>query len=50
MNLDNLNLIELNAQEIQEVEGGYIGLVAALVATTGGLGLIAGAAYYYYTH
>lgn len=24
MNLDNLNLVELNAQEVEEVEGGYI--------------------------
>lgn len=23
MNLDNLNFVELNAQELQEVEGGY---------------------------
>ena len=23
MNLDNLNLVELNAQEVQEVEGGF---------------------------
>jgi hypothetical protein len=25
MNLDNLNLVELNAQEVQEVTGGGIG-------------------------
>jgi lactobin A/cerein 7B family class IIb bacteriocin len=25
MNLDNLNLVELNAQEVQEVEGGFWG-------------------------
>ncbi len=24
MNLDNLNLVELNAQEVQEVDGGFI--------------------------
>lgn len=24
MNLQNLNLVELNAQEVQEVEGGYV--------------------------
>jgi hypothetical protein len=24
MNLDNLNLVELNAQEVQEVDGGWI--------------------------
>ncbi|VXB28568.1 conserved hypothetical protein [Flavobacterium sp. 9R] len=38
MNLNNLNLVELNAQEVQEVEGGYWGLAAAAV---GGLALIA---------
>jgi lactobin A/cerein 7B family class IIb bacteriocin len=27
MNLDNLNLVELNAQEVQEVEGGFIPLL-----------------------
>lgn len=26
MNLDNLNLAELNAQEVQEVEGGILGI------------------------
>lgn len=29
MNLDNLNLVELNAQEVQEIEGGFWGYVAA---------------------
>jgi hypothetical protein len=24
MNLENLNLVELNAQEVQETEGGFI--------------------------
>lgn len=24
MNIENLNLVELNAQEVQEVEGGWI--------------------------
>lgn len=24
MNLENLNLVELNAQEVQELEGGFI--------------------------
>ncbi len=28
MNLDNLNLVELNAQEVQEIEGGFWGYVA----------------------
>jgi hypothetical protein len=27
MNLENLNLVELNAQEIQETEGGFIPLI-----------------------
>jgi hypothetical protein len=27
MNLENLNLVELNAQESQEVDGGFIPLV-----------------------
>ncbi|MCV9932280.1 hypothetical protein OIU80_08290 [Flavobacterium sp. LS1R47] len=28
MNLENINLVELNAQEVQEVEGGWIVPVA----------------------
>jgi hypothetical protein len=33
MNLENLNLIELNAQEIQETEGGFLPLlILAVVA------------------
>jgi|GEM_PF-2071476 len=32
MNLDNLNLVELNAQEVQEVEGG---ILFGLVCITG---------------
>lgn len=24
MNLENLNLVELNAQEVQEIEGGFL--------------------------
>jgi lactobin A/cerein 7B family class IIb bacteriocin len=27
MNLDNLNLVELNAQELQEIEGGFLPLL-----------------------
>jgi lactobin A/cerein 7B family class IIb bacteriocin len=27
MNLQNLNLVELNAQEVQEVEGGFLPLI-----------------------
>ena len=36
MNLQNLNLVELNAQEVQEVEGGFwaeliVGVVIGLI-------------------
>lgn len=27
MNLENLNLVELNAQEVQEIDGGFIPLL-----------------------
>jgi lactobin A/cerein 7B family class IIb bacteriocin len=27
MNLENLNLVELNAQEVQEIEGGFLPLL-----------------------
>jgi hypothetical protein len=30
MNLENLNLVELNAQEVQEVEGGVVDLIVGL--------------------
>ena len=30
MNLDNLNLVELNAQEMKEVEGGFFGFLVVL--------------------
>ena len=33
MNLENLNLIELNAQEVQEVEGGIIWVILGAIAT-----------------
>ena len=29
MNLENLNLVELNAQEKQETEGGFLGFMIA---------------------
>lgn len=29
MNLENLNLVELNAQEVQEVDGGILWAIAA---------------------
>lgn len=39
MNLENLNLVELNAQELQEVDGGIWGaIVAGAVAVGGGCG------------
>ena len=53
MNLENLNLEELNAQEVQETEGGIwpiIAAVAAAITVTAAVGLLAGEAYYYYTN
>jgi lactobin A/cerein 7B family class IIb bacteriocin len=38
MNLDNLNLVELNAQEVQNVDGGILPVILAGIS-------IAGAAY-----
>jgi hypothetical protein len=32
MSLENLNLVELNAQEVQEVEGGFLWAVGLVVA------------------
>ena len=37
MNLENLNLVELNAQEVKEVEGGVIGIDDVLLAVGAGL-------------
>lgn len=38
MNLEELNLVELNAQEVKEIDGGIWGpIVAAGVAVCGGL-------------
>ena len=31
MNLENLNLVELNAQEVQEVEGGFLPVILAII-------------------
>lgn len=42
MNLENLNLVELNAQEVNEVDGGWI------VPVLEGLALIATAAMMYH--
>ena len=36
MNLEKLNLVELNAQEVQETEGGLWGVVALCVIYLGG--------------
>ena len=33
MNLENLNLVELNAQEVQEVEGGLFWIILGAIAT-----------------
>ena len=35
MNLENLNLVELNAQEVQEVEGGLSWIKAAWTIISG---------------
>jgi lactobin A/cerein 7B family class IIb bacteriocin len=32
MNLENLGLVELNAQEVQEVDGGFLPFLCLLVA------------------
>ncbi|QOG02999.1 hypothetical protein [Flavobacterium sp. MDT1-60] len=40
MNLENLNLVELNAQEIQEVSGGELFTFIVLGAIIIGVGLI----------
>jgi len=53
MNLENLNLVELNAQESQEVEGGMLQLVLGLITITGAgyyAGERIGRALYYATH
>ena len=33
MNLQNFNIVELNAQEVQEVQGGFIWVVLNAIAT-----------------
>ncbi|MFW0739884.1 class IIb bacteriocin, lactobin A/cerein 7B family [Flavobacterium sp. T12S277] len=33
MNLENLNLVELNAQEVQEIDGGIWGVILGAIAT-----------------
>ena len=35
MNLENLNLVELNAQEVQEVGGGDWGIILTVVGMVG---------------
>lgn len=37
MKLENLNLVELNAQEVQETEGGIFGLDDAVLLVAGAL-------------
>ena len=51
MNLENLNLVELNAQEVQEVDGGFLPLVVVyacwgvtLLCSAAAIGLRDGAA------
>ncbi|WP_396191957.1 class IIb bacteriocin, lactobin A/cerein 7B family [Flavobacterium sp.] len=54
MNLQELNLVELNAQEIKETEGGFLhilGAIATVCAIGGaiyGIGYAAGSAYAHY--
>jgi lactobin A/cerein 7B family class IIb bacteriocin len=50
MSLENMNLVELNTQEVENTEGGYWPIIIGAIGVTGGIGLIAGAAYYYATH
>lgn len=53
MNLENLNLVELNAQETQEIEGGLLDVVMAIITITGAgyyAGERIGRALYYATH
>ena len=38
MNLENLNLVELNAQEVKEVEGGILPAIALGVYVANGVG------------
>ena len=45
MNLENLNLVELNAQEMKEVEGGFLLELLALV-----IGIIIGVEIFNATH
>ncbi|WP_337965389.1 class IIb bacteriocin, lactobin A/cerein 7B family [uncultured Flavobacterium sp.] len=35
MNLESLNLVELNAQEVQEVDGGFLPLLLAIIEIGG---------------
>ena len=35
MNLDNLNLVELNAQEVKEVDGGDWGITLTVIGMVG---------------
>jgi lactobin A/cerein 7B family class IIb bacteriocin len=35
MNLEKLNLVELNAQEVKETEGGFLPIVLACITITG---------------
>jgi lactobin A/cerein 7B family class IIb bacteriocin len=42
MNLENLNLVELNAQEVQEIEGGIIPLILGICGALYGTGYVIG--------
>ena len=45
MNLENLNLVELNAQEMKDIEGGFLLELLCLV-----IGIIVGVELYNSTH
>jgi hypothetical protein len=40
MNLDNLNLVELNAQEVEETEGGLFGIDDGAIALSIAVGVL----------
>jgi lactobin A/cerein 7B family class IIb bacteriocin len=53
MNLQNLNLVELNAQEVKEVEGGIFPVILGCISIIGAgyyAGEKIGRALYYATH
>lgn len=45
MNLENLNLVELDAREVKETEGGFLFVLGAIATVTAVVGAIYGAGY-----